>query len=64
MLCWPLVTLARMRPEVAVSVLAAVVNSLEAFLVFGIARRLRARAWTAVAARGRSCRCCRSSSRA
>jgi len=50
MLCWPLVTLARMRPEVAVSVLAAVVNSLEAFLVFGIARRLRAEGSTATAA--------------
>src|SRR5438874_5557448 len=50
MLCWPLVTFARMRQEVAVSVLAASVNSLEAFLVFGIARRLRAQAWTAVAA--------------
>jgi hypothetical protein len=52
MLCWPLVTFARMRPEVAVSVLAAAVNSLEAFLVFGIARRLRATAWTGVAAAG------------
>jgi len=41
-LCWPLVALARLRPEVAVSVLAASVNSLEAFLVFGVARRLRA----------------------
>ena len=50
MLCWPLVTFARMRPEIAVSVFAAAVNSLEAFVVFGIARRLRARAWTAVAA--------------
>ena len=50
MLCWPLVTFARMRPEVAVSVLAAAVNSLEAFLVFGIARRLRAHEWTGVAA--------------
>jgi hypothetical protein len=50
MLCWPLVTLARMRPEVAVSVLAAAVNSLEAFLVFGIARRLRAQGSTATAA--------------
>jgi hypothetical protein len=49
-LCWPLVTLARMRPEVAVSVLAAAVNSLEAFLVFAIARRLRAPEWTAVGA--------------
>jgi hypothetical protein len=52
LLCWPLVALARMRQEVAVSVLAAAVNSLEAFLVFGIARRLRAPAWTAVAAAG------------
>src|SRR6185503_21031489 len=43
-------TLARMRPEVAVSVLAAAVNSLEVFLVFGIARRLRAAAWTGVGA--------------
>ena len=50
MLCWPLVTLARMRPEVAVSVLAAAVNSLEVFLAFGIARRLRAAAWTGVGA--------------
>src|SRR5262249_58944126 len=38
MLCWPLVGLARLRPEVAVSILAASVNSLEAFLVFGLAR--------------------------
>jgi lipoprotein signal peptidase len=50
MLCWPLVTFARMRPEVAVSVLAAAVNSLEAFVVYGIARRLRAAVWTGVAA--------------
>ncbi len=50
MLCWPLVTVARMRPEVAVSVLASAVNSLEAFLVFGIARRLRAEGSTATAA--------------
>jgi hypothetical protein len=49
-LCWPLVSLARMRPEVAVSVLAAAVNSLEAFLVFAVARRLRARTGTALAA--------------
>ena len=33
--CWPLVRLARYRPEVAVSLLAAVVNSLEACVVFG-----------------------------
>lgn len=51
-LTWPLVTLVRMRPEVAVSVLPAAVNSLEAFLVFGIARRLRAGEWTATAAAG------------
>ncbi len=38
-LCWPLVRLG-FRPEVAVSLLAAVVNSLEALLVFSIARRL------------------------
>ncbi|HEY2942396.1 MAG TPA: hypothetical protein VGN09_08185 [Vicinamibacteria bacterium] len=38
-LCWPLVRFG-FRPEVAVSLLAAVVNSLEAILVFGIARRL------------------------
>ena len=49
-LCWPLVTLARMRPEVAVSILAAAVNSLEAFVVFGIARRLRSAEWTATGA--------------
>jgi len=49
-LCWPLVRLARLRPEVAVSVLAASVNSLEAFLVFGLARRLRAAVPTALGA--------------
>jgi hypothetical protein len=50
MLCWPLVSLAKMRPEVAVSVLAAAVNSLETFLVFAIARRLQAKVPTAVGA--------------
>jgi hypothetical protein len=40
-LCWPLLRVFGLRPEVAVSVLAAAVNSLEALLVFGIARRLR-----------------------
>ena len=50
MLCWPLLRLARYRPEVAVSVVAAVVNSLEAWIVFGIARRLRCTAATALAA--------------
>ena len=49
-LCWPLVRLARYRPEVAVSVLAAVVNSLEAWIVFGIARRLRCGPATALGA--------------
>src|SRR5207244_1575294 len=38
-LCWPLVR-PGFRPEVAVSLLAAAVNSLEALLVFGIARHL------------------------
>jgi hypothetical protein len=49
-LSWPLVRLARFRPEVAVSIVAAVVNSLEAWLVFGIARRLRCATATALAA--------------
>lgn len=40
-LCWPLIRWAGYRPEVAVSVLAAVVNALETFIVFAIARRLR-----------------------
>src|SRR6185295_11625774 len=39
LLCWPLVRVGY-RPEVAVSLLAAVVNSLETLIVFGIARRL------------------------
>jgi hypothetical protein len=48
-LCWPLVRLG-VRPEVAVSVLAAAVNSLEALLVFGIARRLERTPGLALAA--------------
>jgi hypothetical protein len=48
-LCWPLVRLG-IRPEVAVSVLAALVNSLEALLVFGIARRLERTEGLALAA--------------
>jgi hypothetical protein len=40
LLTWPLVRLAGLRPEVGVSVLAAAVNSLEALVVFAIARRL------------------------
>jgi len=38
-LCWPLGLLG-FRPEVAVSLIAALVNSLETLVVFGIARRL------------------------
>lgn len=38
-LCWPLGLLG-FRPEVAVSLVAAAVNSLETLIVFGIARRL------------------------
>jgi hypothetical protein len=49
-LAWPLIRLARYRPEVAVSILAAVVNSIEAFVVFALARRLRAAPATALAA--------------
>jgi hypothetical protein len=40
LLCWPLLKLG-WRPEVAVSVLGAAVNSLEVFLVFAIGMRLR-----------------------
>jgi hypothetical protein len=39
-LTWPFIRLAQFRPEVAVSLLGAIVNSLEALVVFGIARRL------------------------
>jgi hypothetical protein len=49
-LCWPLLRFAGLRPEVAVSILAAAVNSLEAMLIFGIARRLRFGAGVALAA--------------
>jgi hypothetical protein len=41
MLTWPLTVWARVRPEVAVSLVAAVANSLEAIVVFAIARRLK-----------------------
>ncbi len=51
-LTWPLVRLCRYRPEVAVSLLAAVVNSLEAWVVFGIARRLRAGTGASLVAAG------------
>jgi hypothetical protein len=40
-LCWPVVSLAGYRPEVAVAVVAAAINSLEALVIFGIARALR-----------------------
>ena len=50
MLCWPLIRLARYRPEVAVSVTAAIVNSLETWIVFAIARRLRCATATSLAA--------------
>jgi hypothetical protein len=50
LLCWPLVRLARYPPEVAVSVLAAAVNSLEALLVYAIGRRLRLPAAVSIAA--------------
>jgi hypothetical protein len=52
LLTWPLTVWARVRPEVAVSLVAAVANSLEALVVFAIARRLRrsvAVAWAAAA---------------
>jgi hypothetical protein len=50
LLTWPLTRLAGYRPEVAVSILPAVVNGLQAFLIYGIARRLRASPAVALAA--------------
>ncbi len=50
MLCWPLLRIARYAPESAVAILAAVVNSLEALLLFAIARRTSARLAIAVLA--------------
>ena len=50
MLCWPLIRIGRYRPEVAVSALAAIVNSLEVWIVFGLARRLRCSSATALGA--------------
>jgi hypothetical protein len=50
LLAWPLVRLLRYAPEVAVSLLAAGVNSLEGLLVYAIGRRLRLPAGVAVAA--------------
>lgn len=49
-LCWPLVRFAALAPEVAVSVLAAAVNSLEVLLVFAIGRRLGAGVGTSLVA--------------
>ena len=48
LMCWPLLRLG-CRPEIAVSLLAAVVNSFEVFLVYAIGRRLRLPAAVAVA---------------
>jgi hypothetical protein len=49
-LCWPVVSLAGYRPEAAVAVVAAAVNSLEVLVIFGIARGLKAAAALALAA--------------
>ncbi len=46
---WPLLRFANYAPEASVAILAAVANSLEAFAVFAIARRLGAGAATALA---------------
>jgi hypothetical protein len=51
-LTWPFIRLAQFRPEVAVSLLGAVVNSLEALVVFGIARRLGRHTVVALVAAG------------
>ncbi len=50
LLCAPLVTLCRFSPELAASILPAVLNSLEAIVVFAIARRLRLSPGAALAA--------------
>lgn len=49
LLTWPVVRLCGYRPEVAVGLTAAVINSLEVLLVFGIARRLGASARVSLA---------------
>ena len=51
-LCWPVVSLAGYRPEVAVAVVAAAINSLELLVIFGIARALKGTAILAVFAAG------------
>lgn len=48
LMCWPLLRLG-CRPEIAVSLLAALFNSFEVFLVYAIGRRLRLPAPVAVA---------------
>lgn len=50
LMTWPLTAWARIRPEVAVSLVAAVANSLEVLTVFAIARRLRQSILTSLAA--------------
>jgi hypothetical protein len=50
LLCGPLVTVFRFAPEVAVALVPAIVNSLEALVVYGIARRLRLAPATALGA--------------
>jgi hypothetical protein len=50
MICWPFIRMMRYRPEVAVSVVAAIVNAAETWIIFGIARRLRCSTLTALAA--------------
>lgn len=50
LMTWPLTVWARFRPEVAVSLVAAIANSLEVVTVFAIARRLRRSVLTSVAA--------------
>jgi hypothetical protein len=62
LMTWPLTAWARFRPEVAVSLVAAVANSLEVIAVFAIARRLRPVGPHERGGRRPACRCCRSSS--
>jgi hypothetical protein len=52
MICWPFIRMMRYRPEVAVAVVAAIANSVETWIVFGMARRLRCGTMTALAAAG------------
>lgn len=50
MLCWPLLKWAGLSPEVAVSTLAALANSLETVVVFALARRFSPSGGAALAA--------------